>query len=78
MENLEKNAFITRFEAFELYIHYKEKSKKSENDYLQILPEIYTEKAQKWLDIACEIEATNSDGAAEYLEYNTPYKLLKR
>jgi len=53
---------ITRFEAFALYKHYKAKAEVAkERDYWYMV-ESLKEDAQKWLDIAAEIESTDADG----------------
>ena len=55
---------ITRFEAFSLHRHYIERYKKAKEDGSSIA-ESYSEYAQKWLDIACDIEKHDADGANE-------------
>ena len=58
---------INRFEAFALYKHYKAKAETAkERDYWYMV-ESLKEDAQKWLEIAAEIEATNADQLNEVL-----------
>ena len=66
MQNQEKNVFLTRFEAFALYKYYTAKSDESKEAESFSLAHLYLEKAQAWLDKACEIESTNSDQVNEH------------
>lgn len=68
---------LTRFDAFDLYKACKQKGIEAKNKGLESLAEIYFERSQNWLDIACEIEATNSDGNEEYLMNNLPFAFEK-
>jgi hypothetical protein len=61
------NAKITRFEAFTLYKSYDAKSDLHRQDGKLYLAQIYLDKAQEWLDKACEIESTNSDQVNEQM-----------
>jgi hypothetical protein len=61
-----KNVFLTRFEAFALYKYYTAKSDESKEAESFSLAHLYLEKAQAWLDKACEIESTNSDQVNEH------------
>jgi hypothetical protein len=67
MQTQEKNVFLTRFEAFALYKYYTAKSDESKQAESFTLAQIYLEKAQDWLDKACEIESTNSDKVSEQM-----------
>jgi hypothetical protein len=67
MQTQEKNVFLTRFEAFALYKYYTAKSDESKEADSFTLAQIYLDKAQDWLDKACEIEATNSDQVSEQM-----------
>ena len=58
---------ITRFEAFALYKYYQAKAKEHKEKGATFFAEIYQEEAQKWLDIATEIESTNADKVNELL-----------
>jgi hypothetical protein len=58
---------ITRFEAFSLYKHYQTKAEVYKEKGALFIYEKFQEDAQKWLDIATEIEATNSDELNESL-----------
>jgi hypothetical protein len=60
---------ISRFEAFALHKHYKVKAENAKDNGTWSLVESYLEDAQKWLEIACEIEATDSDQVNESLVY---------
>ena len=67
MKNQANLVEITRFEAFALYKHYKAKAEEAkERDYWYMV-ESLKEDAQKWLEIAAEIEATNADQLNEVL-----------
>jgi len=52
---------ITRFESFALYKHYSEKSTKAMQEGFAGSSEWNSEKAEKWLDIAVQIEQANAD-----------------
>jgi hypothetical protein len=58
---------ITRFEAFALYKYYQAKAKEHKENGATFFAELYQDDAQKWLDIATEIEATNADKVNELL-----------
>lgn len=60
MENTPNIVKINRFEAFALYKSYKEKANEAKITG-SVLYETYTEKADKWLEIACEIEKADAD-----------------
>jgi hypothetical protein len=62
---------INRFEAFALHRYYIERYKKAKEEGSYIT-EHYFEHSQKWLDIACEIEKHDADGA------NESFKLLDK
>jgi hypothetical protein len=59
------NAKITRFEAFTLYKSYDAKSTQYMKEGSYTMAQLYLDKAQEWLDKACEIESTNSDQVNE-------------
>jgi hypothetical protein len=61
---------ISRFEAFALHKHYKAKAENAKENGTWSLVESYLEDADKWLEIAVEIEATDADNANEYLKVN--------
>jgi hypothetical protein len=50
-----------------LHKHYNNKSQEAQKEDLEGLAESYSEKAQKWLDIACEIEKADADNVAKSL-----------
>jgi len=58
---------ITRFEALALYFDYKEKIQQAKDSEYWSLIEGYEERAQKWLEIACDIEKADSDKLNESL-----------
>lgn len=58
---------ITRFEAFALFKHYRAKLEQAKKDNIYSMVEEYTEKSEKWLEIASEIEQSNADGINKYL-----------
>lgn len=58
---------VSRFEAFALHKHYNNKSQEAQKEGLEGLAESYSEKAQKWLDIAVKIEQSNADGVGKNL-----------
>lgn len=70
MESTKTQFEISRFEAFALYKHYSEKVKECEAEGFLILAEEYRLKSYKWLDIAVEIEKTDSDGINQLLKVN--------
>lgn len=59
---------IDRFEAFSLHRHYMELYRRAKEEGSAITQH-YFEHAQKWLDIACEIEKSDSDGANESFKW---------
>jgi hypothetical protein len=61
---------ISRFEAFALHKYYKTKAENAKENGTWSLVESYQEDAQKWLEIAVEIEVTNADKVNEYLQVN--------
>jgi hypothetical protein len=67
MQTQEKNVFLTRFEAFALYKYYTSKSDESKQADSFTLAQLYLDKAQEWLNKACDIEATNSDQVSEHM-----------
>lgn len=58
---------VTRFEAFALHKHHSNRSLESKKEGLEGLAESYSEKAQTWLDIACEIEKADADNVVKSL-----------
>jgi hypothetical protein len=60
---------ITRFEAFALYFHYKEKVQYAKDNEYWSLVESYQEHAQKWMDIACDIEQADADDVNKNLTF---------
>lgn len=53
---------VTRFEAFGLYKHYGAKSVNAMQEGFAGASQSYSEKSDKWLDIAVKIEQSNADG----------------
>jgi hypothetical protein len=58
---------INRFEAFALYKHYETKAETYKEKGSLFAYNKFKEDAQKWLDIATEIEATDADKVNELL-----------
>ena len=71
------NAKITRFEAFTLYKTYDAKSDQHRQEGSEALARLYSEKAQDWLDKACEIEATNSDQVNELMPSDVLFSITQ-
>ena len=53
---------VSRFEAFGLYKHYGAKSVNAMQEGFAGASQSYSDKADKWLDIAVKIEQSNADG----------------
>lgn len=53
---------VSRFEAFAMFKDYGVKSVNARHEGLEGLAETYSERSDKWLDIATKIEQTNADG----------------
>ena len=58
---------VTRFEAFGLYNHYSAKSVSAMQEGFAGASETYSEKSDKWLDIAVKIEQSDADGVGKNL-----------
>ena len=58
---------ISRFEAFALYKHYEAKAETYKEKGASFIYNKFKDDAQKWLDIATEIEATDADQVNELL-----------
>lgn len=58
---------MSRFEAFGLYKHYSAKSVSAMHEGFSGASESYSEKAEKWLDIAVKIEQSDADGVGKNL-----------
>jgi hypothetical protein len=53
---------VSRFEAFAMFKDYGVKSVNARHEGLEGLADTYSERSDKWLDIATKIEQTNADG----------------
>lgn len=53
---------VSRFEAFGLFKDYGAKSVKARHEGFEGLADTYSERSDKWLDIAVKIEQSNADG----------------
>ena len=58
---------VSRFEAFGLYKHYGAKSVNAMQEGFAGASETYSEKSDKWLDIAVKIEQSDADGVGKSL-----------
>lgn len=58
---------VSRFEAFAMFKDYGVKSVNARHEGLEGLADTYSERSDKWLDIATKIEQTNADGFNEDL-----------
>lgn len=56
---------VSRFEAFSMFKDYSAKSAKARHEGFEGLAETYSEKSDKWLEIAVKIEQADADGANE-------------
>lgn len=56
---------VSRFEAFGLFKDYGVKSVNARHEGFDGLAETYSEKSDKWLNIAVKIEQSNADGCNE-------------
>ena len=52
---------VTRFEAFALHTHFRNKAKESQQEDNLTLVDSYNQKSSKWLEIACDIEQSDAD-----------------
>lgn len=53
---------VSRFEAFAMFKDYGVKSVNARHEGLEGLADTYSERSDKWLDIAVKIEQSNADG----------------
>ena len=58
---------VSRFEAFGLCKHYSAKSVSAMQEGFAGASETYSEKAEKWLDVAVKIEQSDADGVGKNL-----------
>jgi hypothetical protein len=60
---------ITRFEAFGLYKDYSAKSVNAMQEGFVGASQSYSERAEKWLDVAVKIEQADADGVNKNLTF---------
>lgn len=53
---------VSRFEAFAMFKDYGVRAVNARHEGFEGLAETYSERSEKWLDIATKIEQTNADG----------------
>lgn len=53
---------VSRFEAFAMFKDYGVRAVNARHEGLEGLAETYSERSDKWLDIATKIEQSNADG----------------